>query len=194
MRIKTATFHKSSSDIGECPTLSLPEFAFIGRSNVGKSSLINMITNNKKLAKVSGKPGKTLLINHYLINKKFYIIDLPGYGYAKISKVEKKKIDFLISNFIEQRKIQTLFILIDLRHELLEIDLNFIKYVNNLKLNFTIIFTKADKLSINSQKEKLKKYNDYLKREIKEDIELIISSSKSKKGEKEILKSIFTEI
>ena len=194
MRIKTATFHKSSSDIGECPTLSLPEFAFIGRSNVGKSSLINMIANNKKLAKVSGKPGKTLLINHYLINKKFYIIDLPGYGYAKISKVEKKKIDFLISNFIEQRKIQTLFILIDLRHELLEIDLNFIKYVNNLKLNFTIIFTKADKLSINSQKEKLKKYNDYLKREIKEDIELIISSSKSKKGEKEILKSIFTEI
>ena len=194
MRIKTATFHKSSSNIGECPTLSLPEFAFIGRSNVGKSSLINMITNNKKLAKVSGKPGKTLLINHYLINKKFYIIDLPGYGYAKISKVEKKKIDFLISNFIEQRKIQTLFILIDLRHELLEIDLNFIKYVNNLKLNFTIIFTKADKLSINSQKEKLKKYNDYLKREIKEDIELIISSSKSKKGEKEILKSIFTEI
>ena len=194
MRIKTATFHKSSSDIGECPTLSLPEFAFIGRSNVGKSSLINMITNNKKLAKVSGKPGKTLLINHYLINKKFYIIDLPGYGYAKISKGEKKKIDFLISNFIEQRKIQTLFILIDLRHELLEIDLNFIKYVNKLKLNFTIIFTKADKLSINSQKEKLKKYNDYLKREIKEDIELIISSSKSKKGEKEILKSIFTEI
>ena len=194
MRIKTATFHKSSSNIGECPTLSLPEFAFIGRSNVGKSSLINMIANNKKLAKVSGKPGKTLLINHYLINKKFYIIDLPGYGYAKISKAEKKKIDFLISNFIEQRKIQTLFILIDLRHELLEIDLNFIKYVNNLKLNFTIIFTKADKLSINSQKEKLKKYNDYLKREIKEDIELIISSSKSKKGEKEILKSIFTEI
>ena len=194
MRIKTATFHKSSSDLDECPTLSLPEFAFIGRSNVGKSSLINMIANNKKLAKVSGKPGKTLLINHYLINKKFYIIDLPGYGYAKISKVEKKKIDFLISNFIEQRKIQTLFILIDLRHELLEIDLNFIKYVNNLKLNFTIIFTKADKLSINSQKEKLKKYNDYLKREIKEDIELIISSSKSKKGEKEILKSIFTEI
>ena len=194
MRIKTATFHKSSSDIGECPTLSLPEFAFIGRSNVGKSSLINMIANNKKLAKVSGKPGKTLLINHYLINKKFYIIDLPGYGYAKISKGEKKKIDFLISNFIEQRKIQTLFILIDLRHELLEIDLNFIKYVNNLKLNFTIIFTKADKLSINSQKEKLNKYNDYLKREIKEDIELIISSSKSKKGEKEILKSIFTEI
>jgi len=194
MRIKTATFHKSSSDISECPTLSLPEFAFIGRSNVGKSSLINMIANNKKLAKVSGKPGKTLLINHYLINKKFYIIDLPGYGYAKISKGEKKKIDFLISNFIEQRKIQILFILIDLRHELLEIDLNFIKYVNNLKLNFTIIFTKADKLSINSQKEKLKKYNDYLKREIKEDIELIISSSKSKKGEKEILKSIFTEI
>ena len=194
MRIKTATFHKSSSNIGECPTLSLPEFAFIGRSNVGKSSLINMIANNKKLAKISGKPGKTLLINHYLINKKFYIIDLPGYGYAKISKGEKKKIDFLISNFIEQRKIQTLFILIDLRHELLEIDLNFIKYVNNLKLNFTIIFTKADKLSINSQKEKLKKYNDYLKREIKEDIELIISSSKSKKGEKEILKSIFTEI
>ena len=194
MRIKTATFHKSSSDIGECPTLSLPEFAFIGRSNVGKSSLINMIANNKKLAKVSGKPGKTLLINHYLINKKFYIIDLPGYGYAKISKAEKKKIDFLISNFIEQRKIQTLFILIDLRHELLEIDLNFIKYVNKLKLNFTIIFTKADKLSINSQKEKLNKYNDYLKREIKENIELIISSSKSKKGEKEILKSIFTEI
>ena len=194
MRIKTATFHKSSSNIGECPTLSLPEFAFIGRSNVGKSSLINMITNNKKLAKVSGKPGKTLLINHYLINKKFYIIDLPGYGYAKISKGEKKKIDFLISNFIEQRKIQTLFILIDLRHELLEIDLNFIKYVNNLKLNFTIIFTKADKLSINSQKEKLKKYNDYLERNIKENIELIISSSKSMKGEKEILKSIFTEI
>ena len=194
MRIKTATFHKSSSDLDECPTLSLPEFAFIGRSNVGKSSLINMIANNKKLAKVSGKPGKTLLINHYLINKKFYIIDLPGYGYAKISKAEKKKIDFLISNFIEKRKIQTLFILIDLRHELLEIDLNFIKYVNNLNLNFTIIFTKADKLSINSQKEKLNKYNDYLKREIKEDIELIISSSKSKKGEKEILKSIFTEI
>ena len=194
MRIKTATFHKSSSNIGECPTLSLPEFAFIGRSNVGKSSLINMVANNKKLAKVSRKPGKTLLINHYLINKKFYIVDLPGYGYAKISKVEKKKIDFLISNFIEQRKIQTLFIIIDLRHELLEIDLNFIKYVNNLKVNFTLIFTKADKLSINSQKEKLKKYNDYLEREIKENIELIISSSKSKKGEKEILKSIFTEI
>ena len=194
MQIKTATFYKSSSKTKECPTLDFPEFVFIGRSNVGKSSLINMITNNKKLAKISGKPGKTLLINHYLINKEFFLIDLPGYGYSKISKKEQKKIDFLISDFFDNRKIQLLFILVDIRHEVQNIDYNFIKNISKNGINFIIIFTKADKLKTSAQNEKAKNYLNFINSKIKLEPEFIISSSKLKLGKKEILKHFFLNV
>ena len=181
MRIKTATFHKSSSNIGECPTLSLPEFAFIGRSNVGKSSLINMITNNKKLAKVSGKPGKTLLINHYLVNKKFYIIDLPGYGYAKISKKIREEFQSFTLKYLENREnLVCLFMLIDLRVPPQKIDLEFMKYCAVKKIPFVICFTKADKLKKVEIEKNTNKYKNFLLKEW-ESFPLNFTTSSTKK-------------
>ena len=126
MIIKSTAFIKSSSNCNECPTNDIPEFAFIGRSNVGKSSLINMLTQSKKLAKISGSPGKTLLINHFLINKDWFLVDLPGYGYAKISKKEKRKIENIIIDYFTNRSNITLtFLLVDIRHNPQQIDLEF---------------------------------------------------------------------
>lgn len=147
MKINTAEFIISNSDASKCPSDSLPEYAFIGRSNVGKSSLINMLVNNKNLAKVSGKPGKTQLINHFLINQNWFLVDLPGYGYAKVSKKTKNIFQKFITDYLETREqLVCTFVLIDIRLEAQEIDLEFMTYLGESEIPFCIIFTKADKI------------------------------------------------
>ena len=146
MEIKSAEFVISNSSVGKCPSTHAPEYAFIGRSNVGKSSLINMLTNNKKFAKTSATPGKTLLINHFLINNEWYLVDLPGYGYAKISKKEQEKLQQIISSYILCREqMINLFVLVDSRHEPQKIDMEFIEWLGENGIPFRIVFTKADK-------------------------------------------------
>lgn len=148
MKIDTAEFIISNSDVSKCPKEPLPEYAFIGRSNVGKSSLINMLTNNKNLAKTSSKPGKTQLINHFKINSNWFLVDLPGYGYAKVSKHTKQVFQKFITQYFEKREqLVCAFVLIDIRHEAQKIDLEFINYLGETQVPFCIIFTKADKIS-----------------------------------------------
>ena len=148
MKINTAEFIISNSDVSKCPTERLPEYAFIGRSNVGKSSLINMITNHKNLAKTSGRPGKTQLINHFKINANWFLVDLPGYGYAKVSKKTKEVFQQFITDYFETREqLVCAFVLIDVRHEAQRIDLDFINYLGETEVPFCIVFTKADKVS-----------------------------------------------
>lgn len=147
MQIKSAEFLISNSSVAKCPKERLPEYAFIGRSNVGKSSLINMITGRKNLAKTSGRPGKTQLINHFVINTNWYLVDLPGYGYARVSKKAKKEFQKFITNYFEQREqLVSAFVLIDCRHEPQPIDLEFMEYLGEREIPFSIIFTKADKI------------------------------------------------
>lgn len=146
-KIKSAEFVVSNSEVTKCPKDNLPEYAFIGRSNVGKSSLINMLTDRKSLAKTSGRPGKTQLINHFLINKNWYLVDLPGYGYARVSKSSKQKFQKFITNYFEQRQqLISAFVLVDIRHKPQPIDLEFMQYLGESQIPFGIIFTKADKL------------------------------------------------
>ncbi len=148
MKINTAEFIISNSDVSKCPLERLPEYAFIGRSNVGKSSLINMLTNHKNLAKTSGKPGKTQLINHFKINSNWFLVDLPGYGYAKVSKRTKEVFQEFITDYFEKREqLICAFVLIDIRLEAQKIDLEFINYLGEIEVPFCIIFTKADKIS-----------------------------------------------
>lgn len=148
MKINTAEFIISNSDVSKCPKDILPEYAFIGRSNVGKSSLINMLTNNKNLAKTSGKPGKTQLINHFLINNNWFLVDLPGYGFAKVSKKTKSIFQQFITDYFEKRQqLVCAFVLIDIRHEAQAIDIEFMNYMGESEIPFCIIFTKADKIS-----------------------------------------------
>lgn len=148
MKINTAEFIISNSDVSKCPKEPLPEYAFIGRSNVGKSSLINMITNHKNLAKTSGKPGKTQLINHFKINDNWFLVDLPGYGYARVSKKTKQIFQEFITDYFEKREqLVCAFVLIDIRHEAQKIDLEFITYLGETQVPFCIVFTKADKIS-----------------------------------------------
>jgi GTP-binding protein len=148
MKINTAEFIISNSDVSKCPLERLPEYAFIGRSNVGKSSLINMITNHKNLAKTSGKPGKTQLINHFKINSNWFLVDLPGYGYARVSKKTKQVFQEFITDYFESREqLVCAFVLIDIRLEAQKIDLEFIEYLGETEIPFSIIFTKADKIS-----------------------------------------------
>ncbi|WP_203255896.1 ribosome biogenesis GTP-binding protein YihA/YsxC [Hyunsoonleella ulvae] len=147
MLIKSAEFVVSNSDVTKCPKSSLPEYAFIGRSNVGKSSLINMLTGRKKLAKTSGKPGKTQLINHFSINKNWHLVDLPGYGYARVSKSSKKTFQkFITQYFAHREQLVTGFVLVDIRHKPQPIDLDFMLWLGENGIPFSIIFTKADKL------------------------------------------------
>lgn len=148
MKINTAEFIISNSDVTKCPLERIPEYAFIGRSNVGKSSLINMITNHKNLAKTSGKPGKTQLINHFKINSNWFLVDLPGYGYARVSKKTKEVFQEFITDYFEQREqLVCAFVLIDIRLEAQKIDLEFIEYLGETEIPFCIVFTKADKIS-----------------------------------------------
>ena len=195
MIIKSSDFIKSSSKSIECPKNDIPEFAFIGRSNVGKSSLINMLTQNKKLAKISGNPGKTLLINHFLINKNWFLVDLPGYGYAKISKKEKKKIGNIIIDYFTQRvNISLTFVLIDIRLKPQLIDIEFMNWLSNNNIKFKIIFTKEDKLKLNQKNENASKYINEVFQKLKIYPEFVVSSSKTKKGRNEITNLILSEI
>lgn len=148
MKINTAEFVISNSEVSKCPKEPLPEYAFIGRSNVGKSSLINMLTNHKNLAKTSGKPGKTQLINHFKINSNWFLVDLPGYGYARVSKKTKETFQKFITDYFEKREqLVCAFVLIDIRHEAQKIDLEFITYLGETGVPFCLVFTKADKIS-----------------------------------------------
>ena len=195
MIIKSSNFIKSSSTTIDCPKNDTPEFTFIGRSNVGKSSLINMLTKNKKLAKISGNPGKTLLINHFLINNNWYLVDLPGYGYARISKKEKRKIEKIIVDYFTNRnKITRTFLLIDIRLDPQKIDIEFMNWLNINNINFKIIFTKEDKLKVTQKENKAKNYIEGIFTKIKIYPEFIVSSSKTKKGREEILNLIYSEL
>jgi GTP-binding protein len=147
MKIKSADFVMSNSDVAKCPNEPIPEYAFIGRSNVGKSSLINMLTERKSLAKISGRPGKTQLINHFKINGNWFLVDLPGYGYARVSKKDKKTFQKYITDyFIKREQLLSAFVLVDVRHEPQKIDLEFMEFLGENMIPFSIIFTKADKL------------------------------------------------
>ena len=148
MEIKNSEYSISSPTVSMCPKDTKPEYAFIGRSNVGKSSLINMLCNHKNLAKTSSTPGKTLLINHFIINKEWYLVDLPGYGYAKRSKTQRDKLEQMIAQYILQRvQLANVFVLIDIRHDPQTIDREFIDWLGQSQIPFCIVFTKADKLS-----------------------------------------------
>jgi GTP-binding protein len=163
MRITSAEFLVSNSDVAKCPKDPFPEYAFIGRSNVGKSSLINMLFQKKRLAKTSGRPGKTQLINHFLINKNWYLVDLPGYGYARVSKSDKKIFQKFITQYFEKRKQLVLaFVLIDCRHEPQKIDLEFMQWMGINEIPFSIIFTKADKLKPMALEKNIKRYEQSL--------------------------------
>ena len=163
MKIIKSVFEKSSSNISECPKGNLPEFALVGRSNVGKSSLINTLLNKKSIAKTSSKPGKTLLINHFKINDKFYLVDLPGYGYANTSKQIIKEIKSIHESYFKNRKqLLFTFLLIDIRHDLQKIDIEFMKYLNSKMCPFVIVFTKSDKIKSGLVYEKIKLYKDSL--------------------------------
>lgn len=147
MKINSAEFVVSNSEVAKCPTEPLPEYAFIGRSNVGKSSLINMLTNHKSLAKTSARPGKTQLINHFKINLNWFLVDLPGYGYARVSRKTKAVFQQFITDYFEKRQqLVCGFVLIDIRHEAQKIDLEFINYLGEIEVPFCIVFTKADKI------------------------------------------------
>ena len=181
--IKNAKFIISSTDYKKCPQPTLPEYAFIGRSNVGKSSLINSIVNQKNLAKVSSKPGKTQLINHFLINDKWYLVDLPGFGYAKISKTKRQEFQKMTRNYLSYREnLMCLFVLIDLRLKPQIIDQNFMQWLAIAKIPFKIVFTKSDKVNKNSVTKNIKKYKEYMLKEWEEIPEIFVTSSLKKTG------------
>lgn len=188
MDITSAEFVVSNSRADMCPQTHLPEYAFIGRSNVGKSSLINMLTKNPKLAMTSATPGKTLLINHFLINKEWYLVDLPGYGYAQRGKKMMEKIQKLIEYYVLERAQMTcLFVLIDSRLEPQRIDLEFIEWLGENGIPFALIFTKADKQSVGKTKASVNRFLDTLKEQWEELPPHFISSSENKTGRQEIL-------
>lgn len=188
MKIKTAEFLVSNTEIKKLPSPDKHEFAFIGRSNVGKSSLINMLVDNKKLAKTSSVPGKTRLINHFIVNDEWYLVDLPGYGYAKISKSERLKWEKFINEYIFSRKnLTNLFVLIDIRHKPLQTDVDFINKLGLKQIPFVIVFTKTDKLSKSELTKNIENYKSKLL-EFWENIPLMyITSSVTKKGKEDIL-------
>ena len=191
MEIKSAEFVISNTDYRKCPEGNLNEYAFIGRSNVGKSSLINMLTGRKKLALTSATPGKTLLINHFLINKEWYLVDLPGYGYAKRSKQVQKQLEQMISGYILQREqLMNVFVLIDIRHEQQKIDREFIDWLGISQIPFSIIFTKADKLSAGKAKSNAMAWMKKLKDTWEELPPYFITSSEDKTGRDEVLNYI----
>ncbi len=188
MKIRSAEFVISNTDVSKCPTDSFPEYAFIGRSNVGKSSLLNMLTQQNKLAKTSGKPGKTQLINHFLINEQWYLVDLPGYGFAKASKSSRKKWKQFIADYLLNREnLMNTFILIDSRHEPQKNDLEFIAWCGEKRLPFSIVFTKTDKLSRNQLQKNVSLYKNELLKSWEELPPIFISSSVLQKGRDEIL-------
>ncbi len=188
MDIVNSQFVISAPRVSMCPKDNKPEFAFIGRSNVGKSSLINMLCNHKGLAKTSSTPGKTLLINHFVINKEWYLVDLPGYGFAKRSKKVQEDIDRMIRSYILQREqLVNLFVLIDIRHEQQKIDREFIDWLGLSQIPFSIIFTKADKLSGGRAKANAKAWIDALLDTWASPPPYFITSAEDKTGRQEVL-------
>ena len=188
LKIKTANFIISNTDVSKCPTDMLPEYAFIGRSNVGKSSLINMLMNNSKLAKTSGKPGKTQLINHFIVNKDWYLVDLPGYGYAKVSKKMRSKFQgFIADYFAKRRQLSCAFVLIDSRHKPQKLDLDFMEFLGNNAIPFCIIFTKTDKIKVQEINRNIAVYQDAMLEKWEEMPTYFISSAVKATGRNEIL-------
>ena len=181
----------SNSDVAKCPKDRLPEYAFIGRSNVGKSSLINMLMLRKNLAKTSGRPGKTQLINHFLINKNWYLVDLPGYGYARVSKSSKKTFQKFITSYFELREQMILaFVLVDCRHEPQPIDLEFMQWMGENGIPFNIIFTKADKLKPKALERNIEVYSNKMLETWEEMPKYFITSASNSEGRDELLKHI----
>lgn len=188
MLIKTAEFTLSAPAVGMCPKDTKPEYAFIGRSNVGKSSLINMLTNNKKLAKTSSTPGKTLLINHFIINREWYLVDLPGYGFAKRSKSEVQRLDQMIRGYILQREqLVNVFVLVDIRLEPQKIDLEFMQWLGESGIPFSILFTKADKLTKAKARASVEAYEKKLLETWEEMPPYFVTSAENKEGREEVL-------
>lgn len=192
MKIKAAHFVMSNSDVTKCPSEPIPEYAFIGRSNVGKSSLINMLLDRKNLAKTSGRPGKTQLINHFKVNENWFLVDLPGYGYARVSKKDKNTFQKYITNYFQQRKqLLCSFVLVDIRHEPQKVDMEFMQWMGENGIPFCIIFTKADKLKPNVINKNVDTYLQILVDDIWEEApqHFVTSSSKSV-GRDEVLEFI----
>lgn len=188
MKIKSAEFIISNSEVSKCPDTKLPEYAFIGRSNVGKSSLINMLTHRKDLAKTSGRPGKTQLINHFLINDSWFLVDLPGYGYARVSKSAKKTFQKFITAYFEKREqMLCAFVLIDSRHKPQPIDLEFMQYLGEKAIPFCIIFTKADKMKPKALERNINDYQAKMLETWTEMPQYFVTSSSSGTGKEDVL-------
>ena len=188
MEIKSAEFIISNTDYLKCPDSKLPEYAFIGRSNVGKSSLINMLCNRKDLAMTSSKPGKTLLINHFLINNNWHLVDLPGYGYATTGKKMRENLQIIIEDYILNREQLTcLFVLIDCRHEPQKIDLEFMEWLGESDVPFSIVFTKLDKLSHVKGIEAIRAYKEKLSEQWEEFPPIFLTSAEKYLGKEEVL-------
>lgn len=193
MNISQATFAGSSTRVSEKPRQKLPEFAFIGRSNVGKSSLINMLCGNNKLAKTSSTPGKTKLVNHFLINQEWYLVDLPGYGYAKMSLKDKEKLAAVIRDYLNHsEEMIMIFVLIDSRHDMQEIDLNFLTELGENGIPFSIIFTKGDKMGPMARQKQIENYKEQLLEYWEELPPCFVSSASTGLGKDEILGYIET--
>lgn len=191
MKINKAQFVISNTDINLCPKDRLPEYAFIGRSNVGKSSLINMITGRNKLAKISGRPGKTQLINHFMINDNWYLVDLPGYGYAKASKTSRAKWEKFISEYLTKREeLLNVFVLLDCRLEPQQIDIEFMNWCGEKQIAFSMVFTKIDKLSSTSLQKNLAKYKKEMLKYWEELPPIFTTSATSKFGQEKLLNYI----
>ncbi|MFC2138358.1 ribosome biogenesis GTP-binding protein YihA/YsxC [Bacteroidota bacterium] len=191
MEINSTRFIISNQKVESCPKSDKPEFAFIGRSNVGKSSLINLIVNDKKLAKTSSTPGKTQLINHFLINEEWYMVDLPGFGYAKVSKKDRRSFSKMITDYVLNRKnLYCLFVLIDSRHEPLKLDIEFITFLGEKQVPFAIIFTKTDKLSVEGLKKNIEIYKNQLLKSWEILPPIFITSAIKRTGRYELLEFI----
>ena len=188
MEVKSAEFVVSNTDVRKCPAGARPEYAFIGRSNVGKSSLINMITNQKQLAMTSQKPGKTQLINHFLINNEWYLVDLPGYGYAQRGKTGRETMRRIIEDYIlEREQLTCLFVLIDSRHKPQKIDLEFMGWLGENGIPFAIIFTKIDKISKGKLGENMEIFRNKMFETWEELPVILVSSAEKKEGKEDIL-------
>ena len=193
MKIQEAKYVMSNSDYEKCPIPNMPEYAFIGRSNVGKSSLINMLVEKKSLAKTSQQPGKTQLINHFQINNAWYLVDLPGYGYAKVSKVEREKWEKMIGDYLHNREnLLCTFVLIDIRHSPLAADLEFMNELGEAGIPFHIIFTKADKLKAYQIANHVEAYSKKLTELWEEIPPMFVTSAEKNEGRDPILKAIET--
>ena len=191
MIIQSAKFVMSNTRLDKCPKPNKPEYAFIGRSNVGKSSLINMLTGRKSLAKISGKPRKTQLINHFIINEKWYLVDLPGYGYAKVGKEKRSSwMQFTIEYVTKRENLQCLFILIDARIDPQTIDLEFIDQMGQNQIPFNLIFTKTDKMSASQIQKNISKFREALAETWEELPDYFVSSARTGRGGDEILSFI----